>query len=100
MQDDVCGEYMPAGLFRELLCGMLATGSNGSIEKIPKDLPVLLLSGNDDPVGEMGKGVERLMNAYKEARINDVSANFYPGRHDILHEACQEHVIGGRTLQK
>ncbi len=85
---------MPAGLFRELLCGMLAAGSKESIEKIPKKLPVLFLSGNDDPVGEMGKGVERLMNAYKEAQINDVSVNFYPGRHDILHEACQDHVIG------
>ncbi|MCD7763976.1 MAG: alpha/beta hydrolase [Lachnospiraceae bacterium] len=94
IQDDACGEYMPAGLFRELLCGMLATGSKESIEKIPKKLPVLLLSGNDDPVGEMGKGVARLMNAYKEAQINDVSVNFYPGRHDILHEACQDHVIG------
>ncbi len=37
--------------------------------------------------------MERLMNAYKAAEINDVSLNFYQGRHDILHEACQDHVI-------
>lgn len=94
MRDEVCGKYMPAGLFRELLRGMLVTGSKESIGKIQKKLPVLFLSGKDDPVGEMGKGVERLMNAYKAAEINDVSLNFYSGRHDILHEACQEHVIG------
>ncbi|MCD8013204.1 MAG: alpha/beta hydrolase [Lachnospiraceae bacterium] len=55
---------------------------------------MFFLSGEDDPVGEMGKGVERLMNVYKAAEIKDVSLKFYPGRHDILHEACQEHVIG------
>ncbi|MCD7957510.1 MAG: alpha/beta hydrolase [Lachnospiraceae bacterium] len=95
MQDEVCGKFMPAGLFRELLRGMLVTGGRENIEKISKELPMLFLSGKDDPVGEMGKGVERLMNAYKAAEINDVSLNFYPGRHDILHEACQEHVMGG-----
>ncbi|MCD7824827.1 MAG: alpha/beta hydrolase [Clostridiaceae bacterium] len=94
MQDEVCGKFMPAGLFRELLRGMLVTGNRENIGKISENLPMLFLSGKDDPVGEMGKGVERLMDAYKEAGINDVSLNLYPGRHDILHEACREHVIG------
>ncbi|MCC8101850.1 MAG: alpha/beta hydrolase [Clostridiales bacterium] len=94
MRDEVCGKYMPAGLFRELLRGMLVTGGRENIGKISRELSILFLSGENDPVGEMGKGVERLMNAYKAAEINDVSLNFYPGRHDILHEACQEHVIG------
>jgi len=94
MGDEVCGKYMPAGLFRELLRGMLVTGGRENIGKISRELPILFLSGENDPVGEMGKGVERLMNAYKAAEINDVSLNFYPGRHDILHEACQEQVIG------
>ena len=85
---------MPAGLFRELLRGMLVTGGRENIGKISRELPILFLSGENDPVGEMGKGVERLMNAYKAAEFNDVSLNFYPGRHDILHEACQKHVIG------
>lgn len=94
MQDEVCGKFMPAGLFRELLRGMLVTGNRENIGKVSENLPMLFLSGKDDPVGEMGKGVERLMDAYKEAGINDVSLNLYPGRHDILHEACREHVIG------
>lgn len=94
MQDEVCGKFMPAGLFRELLRGMLVTGNRENIGEISENLPLLFLSGKDDPVGEMGKGVERLIDAYKEAGINDVSLNFYPGRHDILHEACREHVIG------
>ncbi|MCD8154076.1 MAG: alpha/beta hydrolase [Clostridiales bacterium] len=94
MQDEACGKFMPAGLFRELLRGMLITGSRESIGKISKNLPMLFLSGKDDPVGEMRKGAERLMNAYKAAGINDVSLSFYPGRHDILHEVCREHVTG------
>ena len=27
--------------------------------KMPKDLPILILSGEEDPVGENGKGVKR-----------------------------------------
>ncbi|MCC8100846.1 MAG: alpha/beta hydrolase [Clostridiales bacterium] len=94
MQDEACGKFMPAGLFRELLRGMLVTGDKESIGKISERLPMFFLSGKDDPVGEMGKGVERLIDVYKEAGINDVSLNLYPGRHDILHEACRDHVIG------
>jgi len=94
MNDKACGKYMPAGLFRELLRGMILTGKQESYGNIRTDLPILMLSGDKDPVGEMGKGVERLQKAYQDVGINDVSLNLYSGRHDILHEACREHVFG------
>lgn len=57
------------------------------IKKIPKDLPIVLLSGADDPVGDMGKGVRRVRNQLKKAGIKDLSCKLYENdRHEILNE--------------
>ena len=51
-----------------------------------KELPILLLSGLDDPVGSKGNGVKKLENIYKKNNI-DVSLKLYEGkRHDLFHE--------------
>ncbi len=57
------------------------------IRRIPKTLPLFLVSGDDDPVGNMGKGVKKVYRQYKEAGISDVRLRLYPGaRHEILNE--------------
>ena len=53
----------------------------------PKKLPLFLVSGAKDPVGEFGKGVIRAYDMYKAAGINDVSIKLYENdRHEILNE--------------
>ncbi len=57
------------------------------IRRIKKSLPLLLVSGDNDPVGNMGKGVKKVYRQYKEAGISDVKLRLYPGaRHEILNE--------------
>lgn len=59
----------------------------------PKNLPVLLISGEDDPIGDFGKGV---MNIYKRLKINkvsDVKIKLYPQcRHEPLNELNKDEV--------
>ncbi|MCD8054601.1 MAG: alpha/beta hydrolase [Lachnospiraceae bacterium] len=93
IRDENCGKYISAGLFRELLRGMMRTGKQDAIEKIRMNLPILLLSGEKDPVGEMGKGVARIQNAFRKADMEKVSVRMYPGRHDILHDSCGNDVL-------
>lgn len=58
-----------------------------TIEKIPKDLPVLIVSGAEDPIGQYGKGVEHAYKLYENAGINDLKMKLYEGdRHEILNE--------------
>lgn len=53
----------------------------------------MLLSGEDDPVGNNTRGVLQVYNLYKKAGIKDVSYKFYPGaRHEILNEVNKEEV--------
>ncbi len=57
------------------------------------DLPILLLSGKEDPVGDYGKGVlsvyKRLLKEGKNGKMR-----LYEGyRHEILHDYCRDEVI-------
>ena len=93
IKDENRGSDFSAGLFRELLNGMLYTGKVKNIEKMKKDTPILLLSGEMDPVGDCGKGVEMTFKALKKAGVNNVTIKLYPGdRHDILHEKDKDNI--------
>ena len=63
------------------------------IDRIPKEMPILLLSGGQDPVGDYGKGVRKVYASYKKAGIKDVTMKFYPDdRHEILNELDKDEV--------
>lgn len=60
---------------------------------IPKELPVLLAAGSDDPVGKCGKGVRKIYERYKKAGIGDVTLRLYAGdRHELLNETDRQQV--------
>lgn len=63
------------------------------VEKIPKDLPLFVISGEDDPVGDCGKGVRKVYDALRAVNIKDVTLKLYPNdRHEILNETDKEMV--------
>lgn len=85
--DPLRGEAMSAGLFREMLNGMIFTGNLKNQKKMDKDVPILLVSGEEDPVGDSGKGVKTTYRSLQKAGVKDVSMKLYPGlRHDIFLE--------------
>ena len=54
---------------------------------IPKELPMLIISGTEDPVGEMGKGVQRMYGLYKACGIKNIKLDLRPGdRHEVHNE--------------
>lgn len=58
-----------------------------NIDRIPKEMPILLMSGGQDPVGDYGKGVKKVYDSYKKAGIQDVAMKLYPDdRHELLNE--------------
>lgn len=61
------------------------------LSRMPKDLPVLFLSGKEDPVGDYGKGIARTVQSFKKAGMKNVKVKLYPGdRHEILHETDRD----------
>ena len=59
-----------------------------------KIAPILLIAGQDDPVGNMGAGVRRTHDAFKRAGIKDVTLKLYPGgRHEMFNELDRQQVF-------
>ena len=87
IKDELCREHISSGLFRELLSAMKRTGAKDAYQNWRKDMPVLLISGQDDPVGDSGKGVQCVETAMRKAGMKNVQMKLFPGaRHDLLHE--------------
>jgi len=64
------------------------------MNSINKKLPLLIVSGADDPVGNHGKGVQKAYEGYKKAGIEDVTIKLYDNdRHEILNETDKEVVM-------
>ncbi len=67
--------------------------SKKNLEKVPVGLPLLFVSGAEDPVGDYGKGVMAAKNALAAAGVIDIEMKLYPGlRHEILNEKERDEV--------
>lgn len=65
-----------------------------NIRKMNMDIPVLFVSGDQDPVGAMGKGVKRAYAKFAAAGVKDLSIRLYEGdRHEILNELDRDKVF-------
>ena len=91
--DPLCGGDTTLGLFRDMLDGLGCITKQSNIDKMDKSLPVFFIAGDQDPVGSMGKGVEKACGCFKKAGLKDVSLKLYHGlRHEILNEASRQYV--------
>jgi len=73
--------------YNNLFRGMRYCQRRENLDKIPKDLPILVVSGQNDPVGEFGKGPRTVAQSYREIGIRDVTLKLFPDdRHEILNE--------------
>lgn len=63
-------------------------------DKIPQDLPILLISGMDDPLGGFQKRVLAVYNRFTAMNMEDVDIYLYPhDRHEILQENDRDTVF-------
>lgn len=91
--DDLCGFIPAARFYADLLTGMQIIHQSDEIAKVPKNLPIYLIAGDLDPVGDNGKGVEKVYEQYKDAGLTNVDIKLYKdARHEILNELNKEEV--------
>ena len=91
--DELCGFDATVGLTRDMLTGISMNQRKENLEKMDKALPVLFVSGMQDPVGAMGEGVLRCIDAFKRAGLKNVTIRLYPeGRHEMLNETNRTEV--------
>ena len=86
--DPLCRRDISSGLFGQLLEAMKRTGTPNACAAWRKDMPVLLISGQEDPVGDGGEGVLAVKRQLDAAGLQRVSLHLLPGaRHIVL---CEE----------
>ena len=89
----LCGFTASCGLLRDMLIGIRFVQRKENLARMNQELPVLFLSGGDDPVGNYGKGVRQAAKAFRDAGMKHVTERVYPlGRHEILNEINRDEV--------
>lgn len=87
--DKYCGFLFTAYGYRDLTSLLGFVSGKSWFEKLDKDLPVLIISGAMDPVGNFGKGIDQVCAKLSDAGKKNVKKILYPdGRHEILNEAA------------
>ncbi len=90
---DLCGFCFTGSAFHDFFGGLIGLTKTDRLASIRKDLPVLLISGDADPVGQMGAGVKQTAEEYKAAGLQDVTCKLYPdARHELLNETNRDEV--------
>ena len=92
--DPLCGFPFTSALTKELLILAVKASAPDWASKLPKDLPVLIISGAKDPVGMNGRGVLAVSDALVEAGIEPEVILYPADRHEILNEEDNEKVYG------
>jgi alpha-beta hydrolase superfamily lysophospholipase len=91
--DPLLGFEVSTQTWVDLLTGLDWIADPSNVARVPKDMPLYLFAGDHDPVGDFGKGMRRLHDAYTRAGIVDVRLKLYPGgRHESFNETNRQQV--------
>lgn len=92
--DPLCGyTTASAALLRDMMTGIIYNQDPENLRKMKKDLPVLFVAGEEDPVGSYGKAVVHTANAFKKAGMEAVSVKLYRDcRHELHNELNRQEV--------
>ena len=92
--DPWCGEIATTSLWLDFGPAIGKVNDPAALASVRSDLPILLLAGDQDPVGEGVKGIRQAREGYAAAGVADVTATVYPGaRHEVFNETNREEVV-------
>lgn len=92
--DDQCGYVSTNQFYVDFLQGIITLSKDRKVRQIRNDLPILLISGADDPVGGYGKGIWKVANQFSRCGLHDITVHLFEDmRHEILNEINREQVV-------
>lgn len=87
MDDPCCGFVCTTSFYRDLANLATLSGNKKNIARTRRDLPILFLTGDADPVGGCSKQILQLHNIYKQLSFTDTQIKVYPrARHELINE--------------
>jgi hypothetical protein len=93
--DPWCGWGVPEDAIPSLFAPAPRLADPALLARIRSDLPILIASGDVDPLAAGGALIQQLGQRYRDAGVADVTVKLYPGaRHEILNETNRDEVTG------
>jgi alpha-beta hydrolase superfamily lysophospholipase len=93
--DPWCGWDVPPDVIPSLFAPAPRLADPALLARIRSDLPILIASGDADPLATGGVLLEQLGQRYRDAGVADVTVKLYPAaRHEILNETNRDDVTG------
>lgn len=92
--DPYCGFVCTAHFYYGFFDMLVALYARRNLAKLNKATPIYLMYGDQDPVGQFGKGSKRLLKTLKNSGIQRIDENCYEGsRHELLQELNRKIII-------
>jgi len=87
VDDPYCGFEVSISMWRDVLDGVFFAGNKKNLQKLPKELPVHIIGGAEDPCTLNGSDMEKLASKLQHNGLSDVTCNILKGtRHESLNE--------------
>lgn len=90
-----CNFIFTVGAYRDMMNALLEANNRKNLERLNKDVPILIMSGDKDAVGNFGKGPRRLYKIYKKLGLECKLRIYRDNRHELLHDSDREKVCRG-----
>lgn len=87
-----CNFIFTVGAYRDMMVAFLETNNKKNLQRLNPEMPILILSGDKDPVGNFGKGPKKLCKIYKSLGLECKMRIYKGGRHELLHDVEREKV--------
>lgn len=92
-KDPLCNFHFTVRAYSDLMFLLDYVSRKDWAEKLDRDLPVLICSGKEDPIGNYGRGPQEVFDALNDAGLFDIELKLYNGaRHEILNETNRREV--------
>ena len=91
--DKFCQYHFTISAMNDLVKINDAVNRKKWFKKISKTLPILLVSGSDDPVGSHGEGVKKVYQKLKKRGANVTMKLYTDNRHEVLNDTARNEVI-------
>ena len=92
IHDPDCGFPMSYQFYYDFFTAIKKVHQPKNLSKTPKNLPILMMSGSDDPVGNMGRAIRKLHKLYRQYTHQADVKVYDEARHELLHELDKDRV--------
>jgi alpha-beta hydrolase superfamily lysophospholipase len=94
ISDPLCFASLEPGSMESFVAAFPRLADPMEMQNVRKDLPVYVVGGSEDPVGQKLAGVRLLLERYRSAGLRSLAHDFYAGgRHEMFHETNRREVF-------